>query len=146
MADLNKLLTDISRSIVDDPDGVTVTETTDDNDTVCFELKVSEKRCRKGNRKTRPHSQSYSYGYEGGRKYRRQKSICRYKIICSVYRKINIGTKSLHNSINVAAKQISDSYSGLFYKIKIVQKDLTQHFISSGGSFSIAFNKAKTMS
>ena len=26
MADLNKLLTDISRSIVDDPDGVTVTE------------------------------------------------------------------------------------------------------------------------
>ncbi|MEE0835223.1 MAG: KH domain-containing protein [Clostridia bacterium] len=42
MADLNKLLTDISRSIVDDPDGVTVTETTDDNDTVCFELKVSE--------------------------------------------------------------------------------------------------------
>ena len=39
MADLNKLLTDISRSIVDDPDGVTVTETTDDNDTVCFELK-----------------------------------------------------------------------------------------------------------
>lgn len=42
MADLNKLLTDISRSIVDDPDGVTVTETIDDNDTVCFELKVSE--------------------------------------------------------------------------------------------------------
>ena len=42
MADLNKLLTDISRSIVDDPDGVTVTETTDDNDTVCFELNVSE--------------------------------------------------------------------------------------------------------
>ena len=42
MADLNKLLTDISRSRVDDPDGVTVTETTDDNDTVCFELKVSE--------------------------------------------------------------------------------------------------------
>ena len=42
MADLNKLLTDISRSIVDDPDGVTVTEISNENGTVCFELKVSE--------------------------------------------------------------------------------------------------------
>ena len=42
MADLNKLLTDISRSIVDDPDGVNVTEISNENGTVCFELKVSE--------------------------------------------------------------------------------------------------------
>ncbi|PWM27614.1 MAG: RNA-binding protein [Oscillospiraceae bacterium] len=42
MADLNKLLTDISRSIVDDPDGVTVTEISNENGTVCFELNVSE--------------------------------------------------------------------------------------------------------
>ncbi len=40
-ADLKKTLTDIARGIVDDPDGVTVTETVD-GDSVCLELSVSE--------------------------------------------------------------------------------------------------------
>ena len=40
-ADLKKTLTDIARGIVDDPDGVTVTETVD-GDNVCLELSVSE--------------------------------------------------------------------------------------------------------
>ena len=40
-ADLKKTLTDIARGIVDDPDGVTVTETVDGVN-VCLELSVSE--------------------------------------------------------------------------------------------------------
>lgn len=41
MANLKKVLTDISRAIVDDPDGVKVMETINE-DTVCLELNVSE--------------------------------------------------------------------------------------------------------
>lgn len=41
MAELKKVLTDISRAIVDDPDGVNVTEMVNDG-TVCLELNVSE--------------------------------------------------------------------------------------------------------
>lgn len=41
MAELKKVLTDISRAIVDDPDGVVVTETVN-GDTVNLELNVSE--------------------------------------------------------------------------------------------------------
>lgn len=40
-ADLKKTLTDIARGIVDDPDGVSVTETVD-GDSVYLELTVSE--------------------------------------------------------------------------------------------------------
>lgn len=41
MSELKKVLTDISRAIVDDPDGVNVIETVNDG-TVCLELNVSD--------------------------------------------------------------------------------------------------------